>query len=71
MHQGTAGTSFAVWAPSAAAVSVIGDFNGWDGRVHPMRVLGSSGIWEIFIPERRPGRTYKFEIRDAARRMLN
>ena len=50
VHQGVAGTSFAVWAPNAQAVRVVGDFNGWDGRVHPMRMLGSSGVWELFLP---------------------
>ena len=62
MHQGTAGTSFAVWAPGARAVRVVGDFNGWDGRLHPMRVLGSSGVWEIFLPGVGPGARYKFEV---------
>src|SRR5215212_1540795 len=47
---GVAGTSFAVWAPNARRVSVVGDFNGWDGRVHPMRRLGGSGVWELFVP---------------------
>ena len=62
VHQGTAGTSFAVWAPGARAVRVVGDFNGWDGRIHPMRVLGSSGVWEIFVPEIGPGAHYKYEV---------
>ena len=62
VHQGASGTSFAVWAPGAAAVRVIGDFNGWDGRLHPMRVLGSSGVWEIFLPGVGPGARYKFEV---------
>jgi 1,4-alpha-glucan branching enzyme len=60
---GVRGYGFAVWAPSAAGVSVVGDFNGWDGRLHPMRLLGSSGVWEIFIPGLSPGALYKFEIR--------
>ncbi len=59
------GTSFAVWAPNAQRVSVVGDFNHWDGRFHPMRLLGSSGVWEIFIPNVGEGAHYKFEIRDA------
>jgi 1,4-alpha-glucan branching enzyme len=59
---GVTGTSFAVWAPSAKAVSVVGDFNSWDGRLHPMRSLGASGIWEIFLPEVGEGGAYKFEI---------
>ncbi len=62
-HQGVEGVSFAVWAPGAKAVSVVGDFNGWDGRLHPMRSMGSSGIWELFIPEIAEGMNYKFEIR--------
>jgi 1,4-alpha-glucan branching enzyme len=57
------GVHFAVWAPNAARVSVVGDFNGWDGRVHPMRVLGASGIWEIFLPAAKLGDRYKFELR--------
>ena len=62
VHQGTSGTSFAVWAPGAQAVRVVGDFNGWDGRIHPMRALGSSGVWEIFLPGVGPGARYKFEV---------
>jgi 1,4-alpha-glucan branching enzyme len=58
-----AGVHFAVWAPNAQRVSVIGDFNHWDGRVHVMRRLVPSGIWEIFIPELTDGACYKFEIR--------
>ena len=61
-HQGVPGTSFSVWAPAARSVSVVGDFNGWDGRLHPMRSLGSSGVWEIFIPGAAEGARYKFEI---------
>ncbi|MGZ6561069.1 MAG: 1,4-alpha-glucan branching protein GlgB [Solirubrobacteraceae bacterium] len=59
---GALGTSFAVWAPAARAVSVVGDFNSWDGRLHAMRVLGASGIWEIFIPGVVEGAAYKFEV---------
>jgi 1,4-alpha-glucan branching enzyme len=62
-HHGVAGASFAVWAPTAAGVSVVGDFNGWDGRLHSMRRMGASGIWELFIPEIGEGTRYKFEIR--------
>jgi 1,4-alpha-glucan branching enzyme len=62
-HQGVAGTAFAVWAPNARGVSIVGDFNGWDGRIHPMRSMGSSGIWELFVPEVGEGARYKFEIR--------
>jgi len=61
---GIAGVRFAVWAPNAERVSVVGDFNGWDGRIHTMRSLGSSGVWEIFIPGLPPGSLYKFEIRN-------
>ena len=57
------GASFAVWAPNAQRVSVVGDFNGWDGRRHMMRSLGGSGIWEIFVPGVTEGTHYKFEIR--------
>ena len=62
VHQGMSGTSFAVWAPGARAVRVVGDFNRWDGRLYPMRVLGSSGVWEIFLPGVGPGARYKFEV---------
>src|SRR5471032_2064721 len=61
---GVTGTSFAVWAPNAQRISVVGDFNNWDGRFHPMRLLGASGVWEIFIPGVGIGAHYKFEIRD-------
>jgi 1,4-alpha-glucan branching enzyme len=57
------GTTFRVWAPAAKRVSVLGDFNGWDGRVHVMRSLGSSGIWELFIPGVVEGQLYKYEIK--------
>ena len=62
---GVAGASFAVWAPNAQRVSVVGDFNEWDGRRHAMRLLAASGVWEIFIPGVASGAHYKFEIRDA------
>ena len=62
---GVAGASFAVWAPNAQRVSVVGDFNEWDGRRHAMRLLGVSGVWEIFVPGVAVGAHYKFEIRDA------
>ena len=61
-HEGVAGTAFAVWAPNARGVRVVGDFNAWDGRVHLMRMLGSSGVWELFVPAVGPGTRYKFEI---------
>jgi len=61
-HEGASGTAFAVWAPAARAVSVVGDFNSWDGRLHQMRSLGASGIWELFVPGAAPPARYKFEI---------
>jgi len=57
------GVHFGVWAPNADRVSVVGDFNGWDGRAHPMRRLGPTGVWEIFIPGLGEGQRYKYEIR--------
>jgi 1,4-alpha-glucan branching enzyme len=62
IHQGAAGTAFAVWAPAARSVRVVGDCNSWDGRQHPMRRIGSSGVWELFIPDIGHGARYKFEI---------
>lgn len=56
------GTSFAVWAPSARAVRLKADFNAWDGREHPMRQLGSSGVWELFVPGVGSGTTYKYAV---------
>ena len=61
---GVRGTSFAVWAPNAQRVSVVGPFNNWDGRYHSMRPLGSSGVWELFVPGLGEGALYKFEIKD-------
>jgi len=61
---GVEGVQFAVWAPSAERVSVVGDFNSWHGLRHPMRCRGSSGVWELFIPGLQPGDNYKFEIRN-------
>lgn len=61
-HEGAAGVHFAVWAPNARRVSVVGDFNDWDGRRHPMRLRRDTGIWEIFIPDIEAGRSYKYEI---------
>jgi 1,4-alpha-glucan branching enzyme len=61
-HEGTQGTAFAVWAPAARAMSVVGDFNSWDGRLHAMRSMGTSGIWELFLPEVGAGQRYKYEI---------
>ncbi len=64
---GARGVHFAVWAPNAKKVSVIGDFNHWDGKKHPMKLLGDSGIWEIFIPGLDEGELYKFEIKSKYR----
>jgi 1,4-alpha-glucan branching enzyme len=64
------GVHFAVWAPNARRVSVVGDFNRWDGRRHQMRALGSAGIWEIFIPGLGEGELYKFEIETKKREIL-
>ncbi len=58
------GVAFAVWAPSASRVSVVGNFNGWDGRYHPMRPLGASGVWELFVPGLGEGELYKFLVWD-------
>src|SRR6187401_2488335 len=63
-HEGVAGVAFVVFAPNARRVSVVGDFNYWDGRRHAMRVRGN-GFWEIFIPDAAVGQRYKFEIIDA------
>ena len=60
------GVQFAVWAPNATSASVVGDFNAWDGRVHPMRSRGGSGVWELFIPGLQTGALYKLELRDHA-----
>ena len=68
---GTSGVHFAVWAPNAQRASVVGDFNDWDGRVHPMRRLVPSGIWEIFIPGLGDGERYKFEIRTTGGHLLH
>lgn len=61
-HEGASGVHFAVWAPNAKRVSVVGDFNDWDGRRHPMRLRRDTGVWEIFIPDLGSGRLYKYEI---------
>ena len=62
-HEGKRGVAFAVWAPNAKNVSVVGNFNEWNGTKHQMRWLGSSGVWELFIPGLREGELYKYEIR--------
>jgi 1,4-alpha-glucan branching enzyme len=67
---GVRGVHFGVWAPNARRVSVVGNFNTWDGRVHPMRHRGSSGIWEIFIPGMGEGELYKFEILSGAGKLV-
>src|SRR3954471_16861212 len=59
---GVRGTAFSVWAPAGRAVSVVGDFNFWDGRMHPMRAMGASGVWELFLPDVGSGARYKYEI---------
>ena len=59
---GVDGVAFAVWAPHARRVAVVGDFNRWDGRAHPMRLLGASGVWELFLPGLAPGARYKYEL---------
>ena len=69
-HQGVAGTAFAVWAPNAKAVRVVGDWNFWDGRLHPMRSLGGSGVWELFIPGASAGARYKYELVTADERLM-
>jgi 1,4-alpha-glucan branching enzyme len=69
-HEGVDGVHFAVWAPNAERVSVVGDFNIWDGRRHPMRRRGPTGVWEIFVPGLAEGATYKYEIKGAGGAML-
>jgi len=64
-HSNIKGTKFAVWAPNARGVALIGDFNNWDGGVNPMRKMGESGIWELFVPEIADGEKYKFALVDA------
>jgi 1,4-alpha-glucan branching enzyme len=69
-HGTATGVRFAVWAPNAKRVSVVGDFNNWDGRRHPMRLRHDAGIWEIFIPQISAGENYKFELLDANGKLL-
>ncbi|MBM4127305.1 MAG: 1,4-alpha-glucan branching protein GlgB [Nitrospira sp.] len=64
--EGITGVHFAVWAPNAERVSVVGDFNRWDGRCHPMTSLGATGLWELFMPDLPEGTLYKYEIRSRA-----
>jgi len=61
-HEGTTGVSFSVWAPNARSVRIVGDFDRWDGRLMPMRSLGASGVWELFVPGIGVGELYKYEI---------
>ena len=61
-HQGVEGVGFAVWAPNARSVRIVGDFDRWDGRLMPMRSMGASGVWELFVPNIGVGELYKFEI---------
>src|SRR5690606_6639471 len=67
---GQEGVRFAVWAPNAQGVSVVGDFNHWDGRAHPMRKRIEAGVWEAFVPDVRSGAAYKYEIHDWHGRLL-
>ncbi|RWR52406.1 1,4-alpha-glucan branching protein GlgB [Sinirhodobacter ferrireducens] len=69
-HEGHEGVHFAVWAPNAERVSVVGNFNSWDGRRHQMRRRGSTGVWEIFLPGLMPGDMYKYEILGAGGKLL-
>ncbi len=63
---GVSGVNFAVWAPNAEGASVVGDFNKWDGRIHAMRKRGTSGIWELFVPELTEGTIYKYHLKTPA-----
>ncbi len=67
---GVSGVLFAVWAPNAQAVSVVGDFDAWDERRHPMRVRGGTGVWELFIPGVGPGEVYKYKIKAKSGQVL-
>jgi 1,4-alpha-glucan branching enzyme len=69
-HEGARGVGFAVWAPNAESVSVVGDFNEWKGANHKMRSLGSSGVWELFIPGLKQGELYKYEIKSGRHKFL-
>jgi 1,4-alpha-glucan branching enzyme len=68
--EGVPGVAFLVWAPNAARVSVVGNFNAWDGRRHPMRKRVECGVWELFIPEIGPGEVYKYEIKGPQGQLL-
>jgi 1,4-alpha-glucan branching enzyme len=69
-HEGLPGVAFAVWAPNAKSVSVVGNFNDWNGATNPLRRLGSSGVWELFVPGLRAGELYKYEIKSGRRTFL-
>lgn len=69
-HEGVDGVHFAVWAPNAMRVSVVGEFNAWDGRRHVMRRRGATGVWEIFLPDLQAGIPYKYEIRGPGGKLL-
>jgi 1,4-alpha-glucan branching enzyme len=69
-HEGTRGIAFAVWAPNASSISIVGNFNEWNGENHQMRPLGSSGVWELFIPGLREGELYKYEIHSGRHKLL-
>jgi 1,4-alpha-glucan branching enzyme len=69
-HQGVSGVAFAVWAPNARGVSLVSDANGWDTRIQPMRSLGSSGVWELFVPDIGAGTKYKFRVIGSDRRRI-
>src|SRR5689334_21067744 len=70
VHEGVEGVSFAVWAPNAQRVSLVGDFDNWDGRRMPMRRRHAGGFWEIFVPGLRPGHLYKYELLGAHGELL-
>src|SRR5947207_296877 len=69
-HEGKRGVAFAVWAPNAKSVSLVGNFNEWDSGKNPMRSLGSSGVWELFIPGLKEGELYKYEIKAGRQKFL-
>jgi 1,4-alpha-glucan branching enzyme len=69
--EGVSGVQFAVWAPNARSVSVVGSFNNWDRRRHAMRVLGASGVWEIFIPDLKEGEIYKYQVKTKSGNILD
>ena len=70
VHEGARGVAFAVWAPNAKSVSVVGNFNEWNGARHSMGLLGSSGVWELFIPGLKEGELYKYEIKSGRQKFL-